>query len=278
MLWTPAVVISLTYLKKSPIFYFIVLMVFIVFLLYFLCSYWLDKRIRSGNRFFSLNTDVSKFTRIIYTLSFYSFRFGIGFVAFWTFSILFTLPLQKLFPDPQHLDKMDATDIKKHLWSNLFDCLFSGTEEVWRVCSVIVLLFFLKKAFPLKWSSLKFQWSMMLLCFIFIAFIFGWLHSFGYSNQFFSLPITVMLGLVGLSLTLVLLITRSLFMTMTIHILNNVIVTFNLIECYGVSGSIFGLVLVLLGVGGILFFRLLEKYHESSNVHFLISQKNNPSF
>lgn len=141
--------------------------------------------------------------------------FAVVFVAY--VSILFCLIIIQLLtgftrtqeiPDLSHLT----------LPVILFRAFSAGlTEEVWRVVGIILILTTIKHVVGIHWNAIAIKAMSLFFAVLFTSFIFGWLHTFGYSDSLFSVPITTQIGVMGIVLSSIFLSTRRIWCAIFFH-------------------------------------------------------------
>lgn len=179
--------------------------------------YFIARYLRSGTRLLSLDTAHRKplFSFIYHTTLKLSSVFAV--IIFSYTAILLVMMLLEYttgitqsqeIPDLSHMTFFDIT----------YNALTAGlTEEVWRVAAILVLLLFFKKITGTYWHKKTIQTGSLFFSFVFTSFVFGWLHTFGYSDSYFSVPITLQLGLIGMVLAGISLLTRRLWLAVFFH-------------------------------------------------------------
>lgn len=179
--------------------------------------YFIPRYLRSGNQLLSLDRTHQKppFSFIYHTVLKLGSLFAVIIFAY-TAILLVMLVLEKTtgisqsqeIPDLSHMNFLDIT----------YNALTAGlTEEVWRIAAILTLLLFFKKITGLYWTRKTVQVIALFISFVFTSFVFGWLHTFGYSDSYFSVPITVQLGLIGMVLASISLLTRRLWLAVFFH-------------------------------------------------------------
>ncbi|WP_431785895.1 CPBP family glutamic-type intramembrane protease [Paenibacillus lactis] len=112
---------------------------------------------------------------------------------------------------------------------DLISACLAGLEEVWKL-SVIILGIYVATVWVGRSPNKIRKCVAVILSLIVSSFIFGWLHSFGYSNNWFDPKITFSIGILGLELGLVFLLTRRLWVAILVHSMfdiNNVLMRFD---------------------------------------------------
>lgn len=173
--------------------------------------------LRSGNNLLSLHEEHRKplFSVLYHTVLKLGSVFGV-IVFSYTVILLVMMVLEQLtgisqsqkIPDLTHMTFFDIT----------YNALTAGlTEEVWRISAIIVTLLFFKKVTQSFWAKSSVRNISLIISFVATSFVFGWLHTFGYSDSYFSIPITVQLGLIGMVLGGISLLTRRLWLAVFFH-------------------------------------------------------------
>ncbi|MGG1678710.1 type II CAAX prenyl endopeptidase Rce1 family protein [Neobacillus sp. NRS-1170] len=153
-------------------------------------------------------------------------------------------------------DKVDT--IGEELY---FDAL-AGLEEVWRLCYIILLLMVFKKIFRRRWESGSRDRFLMMALFL-TSVIFGIDHTLSTEQPWsIKLGAIVTMGNMGLLLGLILLWTRSLWLTVIVHSLYDITAT---LSWYYIDYAVEYFALVVLFVHVVLY--SLEKMHQKRPKH-----------
>ncbi|MEH7332784.1 CPBP family glutamic-type intramembrane protease, partial [Neobacillus drentensis] len=148
-------------------------------------------------------------------------------------------------------DKVDT------IGGDLYTDALAGLEEVWRLCYIILLLMVFKKIFRRRWESGSRDIFLMLALFL-TSIIFGIDHTLDTAQPWsIKLGAIVTFGNMGLLLGLILLWTRSLWLTVIVHSLYDITAT---LSWYYIDYAVEFFALVILFVHVVLF--SLEKMHQ----------------
>lgn len=189
----------------------------IINILAFGLFFFIPKYLRSGNNLLALGRSKKK------GIFFYFYHLvmkgsGIFAVLFFSYTAIATtmLLLEKTtgIAQSQELPDMSGYSFLTIVYQSLTAGL---TEEVWRVSAIIVTLLLLKKALKTQWEKRWIQGVSLFFSIFITSMVFGWLHSFGYSDSYFSVSITVQLGIVGVILAFISIISRRLWLAVLFH-------------------------------------------------------------
>ncbi|WP_223592237.1 CPBP family glutamic-type intramembrane protease [Neobacillus bataviensis] len=148
-------------------------------------------------------------------------------------------------------DKVDM------IGGDLYTDALAGLEEVWRLCYIILLLMVFKKIFRRRWESGSRDIFLMFALFL-TSIIFGIDHTLDAEQPWsIKLGAIVTFGNMGLLLGLILLWTRSLWLTVIVHSLYDITAT---LSWYYIDYAVEFFALVVLFVHVVLF--SLEKMHQ----------------
>jgi membrane protease YdiL (CAAX protease family) len=133
------------------------------------------------------------------------------------------MPISLLLKDskPQHLEKITNSNIIQYF----FNSIQAGAEELWRFALITMFVIILKIIFKKAWENNYVRWGILFIGLLGSSFVFGWVHTFAYTKQWFSLDITILLGSSGFIYGLVLILTRRLSVVILAHILWDIINT-----------------------------------------------------
>lgn len=192
--------------------------------------YFQSKRLRSKKRLFDLQSVYkNKLVKFFYYIFFQS---GFFFFAFVVFTIIAS-SLNNLFIFSTGKEQsQEITPNPDITFGEIFRQSFHAgwTEEIWRFAFIVCIAVLLKKIFG---STLS-----LIISVIFSSFVFGWLHSFAYSEHFFSAEITLQLGLSGLSYSLIILLFRRLWIAIGIHTLLDVLAYSHLVKGIDIDAAL----------------------------------------
>lgn len=164
-------------------------------------------------------------------------------IAWWTYPIFLVLIpilssyLVRLIGDdmtsgivinsnPQQLKSVAAEDLKYSIYS----AIRSGSEEVWRYATIFSAMHFFRKRLSKLYSFTMMKYLFLMISFMAATFLFGWIHTLGYSKSYFNLDVILVTGASGLLFGLLMLITRNLWSAILTHILFNLYSTFRMYE------------------------------------------------
>lgn len=176
----------------------------IFFLPLFIYSFFQFKRSKEVN-----TKNTSKLTRITNIFMFY-------ILLPMTLPYIFSLtlyPLKFIIGDNvQNLDKVTTSKIIP----NLIETSFAGLEEVWKLSIIFLIVYFVTLLAKEKLNNTK-KSIVIILAMLISSFVFGWLHTFGYSDVWFNPKITLGVSILGLDLVILFLITRRLWTAILTH-------------------------------------------------------------
>jgi hypothetical protein len=127
-------------------------------------------------------------------------------------------PVVKLLSEknPQHL----STVVPTALIGDLISSIQAGAEEIWRIALISTLLLLVKALVGKVWNNKTFRWVTLVIVVLTSSFVFGWLHTFGYTKtQWLNLDITMLLGTSGLLYAILLLVTRRIGTVIIAHMM-----------------------------------------------------------
>ncbi|MGY5609452.1 CPBP family intramembrane glutamic endopeptidase [Paenibacillus sp. ALE3] len=128
--------------------------------------------------------------------------------------------------NPQQLKSASTEDLKY----SIFSAIRSGSEEVWRYSAIFSAMYFFQKQLSKLYSCSLMKYLFLMISFLIITFLFGWIHTLGYSNSYFNFDVIIVTGTTGLLFGLVMLLTRNVWSAILTHILFNLYTTFRLNE------------------------------------------------
>jgi hypothetical protein len=104
--------------------------------------------------------------------------------------------------------------------------ILAGTEEIWRLGYIILILLLLKTLFRNKWVNGD-QKPFMLTALIISSFLFGWSHTFSsyYDDTSVYIGTVILYSVAGLVLGALLLWSKNLWILVAVHSLYDVLVT-----------------------------------------------------
>ncbi|OAB39283.1 hypothetical protein PMSD_04970 [Paenibacillus macquariensis subsp. defensor] len=143
----------------------------------------------------------------------------IPFTAHTVINLIGSIVMNSILSDknPQNLQ---SSITLQELFEQMISDFYTGSEEVWRFATISILCVMLSKiAFK---RSVILHISILTLAILISSFIFGWLHTFGYSSSWFDFNITVTLTTTGLCFALLLIVTKNIWTVVITHILFNV--------------------------------------------------------
>lgn len=179
--------------------------------------YYLSSFLRSKHQWLSLNEDYRQpLFSLVYRLV---LKLGAIFAVI-VFSYTAILLIMVLLEQTTGISQSQEIPDLTHM--TFFDISYNAftaglTEEVWRLSAIVVLLLLFKKMTRGLWEKKSTQWFSLFGAFVLSSFVFGWLHTFGYSDSYFSVPITVQLGLIGMVFAGISLLTRRLWLAVFFH-------------------------------------------------------------
>ncbi|KAF6565337.1 CPBP family intramembrane metalloprotease [Paenibacillus sp. EKM202P] len=115
--------------------------------------------------------------------------------------------------NPQGLTALASNEV---IYS-LFTDIIAGAEEIWRYSSIFIIYLIFTFCFRRFSKSKGTKIALLISSFLISSFIFGWLHTFSYSNGWINLDITVTIGLMGLCFSLVMFITKRIWCAILTH-------------------------------------------------------------
>lgn len=120
----------------------------------------------------------------------------------------------------------DMPDLSSLSLKNIvFKAITAGiTEEIWRFSFIILFLIACRKISGVLFDKTPVRIIALFVSVLLSSVVFGWLHSFGYSELSFSFPITIQLGVMGMILCSISLLTRRLWLGISFHAFHDLIV------------------------------------------------------
>lgn len=175
----------------------------------------IHKKIRSGNYNFESYSTFN--SGILYKIGkFVLFYITLPYICFFTNNIIIQLIPKSILET--NIQGLSSSVPKSNLKSDLISSILASTEEVWKVVTIFIVIFLCNKIN----NNQKYKWLYLFIGLLITSFIFGWIHTFGYSEHWFSLKITAVLGIFGLMDTILILITRRFISVMISHSLFDV--------------------------------------------------------
>lgn len=178
---------------------------------------FIPKYLRTGKKLLSLQSTRKKgfFPTIYHTV----LKIGGTFVViFFTYTaILISMIIVKILTgieQSQEIPDMSHVTIPMIVYRSFSAGL---TEEVWRIVTIVLILAMIKKISGNAWNKNTVKSFALFFAVIFTSFAFGWLHTFGYSDSYFSVPIIIQIGVIGVILSGVFLLTRRIWYAIFFH-------------------------------------------------------------
>ncbi|MHB0943376.1 CPBP family glutamic-type intramembrane protease [Paenibacillus sp. ALE1] len=128
--------------------------------------------------------------------------------------------------NPQGLQKISGADLKYFIFTDIR----TGSEEVWRFASIVSFMYIFRLLFSRMYSKVFMKYIFLILSLLLSSFVFGWIHTLGYSNSWFDFNVVLSTGIFGLLFGLTMFISRSLWCAILSHILFNMHTTFQLYD------------------------------------------------
>ena len=128
--------------------------------------------------------------------------------------------------NPQQLQTVDRVD----LGYSIFSSIRSGSEEVWRYTAMFSLMYIFRISFNKLYSFKLMKYIFLIFSFLISSFIFGWIHTLGYSSSYFDFDVIIVTGVSGFLFGLVMIVSRSVWTAILTHILYNLHTIFRLYE------------------------------------------------
>ncbi|MHB0943374.1 CPBP family intramembrane glutamic endopeptidase [Paenibacillus sp. ALE1] len=125
--------------------------------------------------------------------------------------------------NPQGLTSISSNEI----YISLVTDILAGAEEVWRYSSILVIYLLLNYAVGKLNKGKNIKIALLMISFIVSSFLFGWMHTFAYSDGWINPDITIMIGLMGLCFASIMFITKRIWSVILTHIVFDVYNTFN---------------------------------------------------
>lgn len=193
-----------------------ILLFYVAQVISFLIAPHIHRQIRTGNNVLQVESQ-----NILYRLSaFFGVYVLLPILIMFTKVVLISF-VQGMFTNsnPQGLGTVSNENLKTDILSSIL----ASSEEVWRIAIIFVIYLILLRLFPNKKPIYK--WIYIFIGVIISSFMFGWIHTFGYTSSWFSFQITVVLGVTGMVYAAFIFITRRFIVVMIAHGLYDVMNT-----------------------------------------------------